>query len=186
MKNASLRHIYHKMNKDEDDDRNPQAELIELLTKRQSVSSMNIYQKFANVEHNKIFEENLNISLDGTEVLFKAEKEIKGKRSVGIISIDLENQLLKIWDDSFEDQIWSDQNPYRVKSGVIPLVKNKSKKTEPTYESYRIDSNMEFNRPVKSNKKIILRIKQQIPNPNEFHKLQELLNLTFGSIFKVY
>lgn len=70
------------------------------------------YSKFADLCFNHIYEENLLISCDGTEVLFKVVQEIDQKLTPQIISLDLVKKQLKVWSKNFEQSILSALNPY--------------------------------------------------------------------------
>jgi hypothetical protein len=55
----------------EDDSTMSDYEILMKLLMGKESSSMNIYQKFADISPYKILEENLLISCDGTEVIFR-------------------------------------------------------------------------------------------------------------------
>lgn len=59
-----------------------------LLSKRKK---MNTYEKFADLNPCKVLEENLVISKDGSEVLFKVGKEENQEINKMFISLDLVN-----------------------------------------------------------------------------------------------
>ena len=59
--------------------------------------------KYANIEASKILEENLVLSNDGTEAIFKVAEEMQQQVYMRHISLDLKQKQLKIWSRNFED-----------------------------------------------------------------------------------
>jgi hypothetical protein len=68
--------------------------------------------KYANIEASKILEENLILSNDGTEAIFKVAEEMQQQVYMRHISLDLKNKQLRIWSRNFEDQLLTRANPY--------------------------------------------------------------------------
>ena len=66
---------------------------------------------FANVEPNKILEENLILSNDGSEVVFLVAEELQQHYYNQYISLDLKTEQLKRWSKDFEENILM-KNPY--------------------------------------------------------------------------
>lgn len=77
---------------------------------------MGTFEKFADLNPNKILEENMVLARDGSEVLFKVAKEDNLETNKIYISLDLVNGQLKQWPKMFEERVLIDSNPFAVKS----------------------------------------------------------------------
>lgn len=69
-------------------------------------------QKFANLEPNTFLEENLIMSLDGHEVLFKIATQSDQILRPQYMSLDLVNKQMKLWSNGYEHVILSKSNPF--------------------------------------------------------------------------
>ena len=57
-------------------------------------------------------EENILLSEDGSEVLFRIVQDRDGTNHIQYISIDLQWNLIKLWSKNFEDVVLSNFNPH--------------------------------------------------------------------------
>jgi hypothetical protein len=70
------------------------------------------YQKYANIDSSKILEENLILSNDHGEVIFKVAEEKEQQNYGGFISLDLKNKMMNLWCHNFEEFMSSKDSPY--------------------------------------------------------------------------
>ena len=102
--------------------------VIKLLL-NQTEAQLSVMQKFADVAVNKILEENLCISNDHSELLFKIAWEKAELFQPTTLTLDLVKQEIKIWQGNFEELVLTSSNPYSRNSihyAKLALLDNKS------------------------------------------------------------
>lgn len=152
----------------------------------ESLGSLHIYEKFADIAPNKILEENLMISCDGTEVIFRVIHEQDNPELVQYVTIDLLKKELKFWNKNINDMVMNKINPYSIEqikntkkgvgnlSNLPPCVVQKS---------YKISHIQNVRRSMIDNRFLVL----NYVNPNTEGRAQTTyLNLRFSSVFKLF
>lgn len=104
-----------------DDSTITESQLLKNIMMGRINSTLTAYQKFADITPYKILEENLMISCDGTEVIFKVIQEENQQKQVQYMSVDLVDRVINVWNKNFGDVVMTNINPY----SIVALQKRK-------------------------------------------------------------
>ena len=147
------------------------------------------YRKYANIDPHKILEENLVLSNDHKEVIFKITEEKEQQNYIGYISIDLSKKVIKVWNQYFEEFMCSKDSPYKESPENVNNMKEEIKYQQDFMnkvrsKSYSVETIRRMRRSLIDNRKLHLEIFTVKPNGKRDN--QTSLYIQFSSVFKLY